>query len=163
MKKNRLFALALTAILAIGSPVVFTGCTTTSSGKKVLDPAAAEKLAPILRTSVAGAVVYGYTKDKNSVTWISVVQTALQEFVLSTNMSPSALQAKIYALPVKELKTPEAQLIITPLLSAYAAFGQQYVQAGLEEQVGWKMLAQALVDGVSDGLKGIDQIKQGAQ
>jgi lipase chaperone LimK len=160
MKKN-IVAIALALAFAVAVPATFTGCTTTSSGKKVLDPAAASKLAPILRTSVAGAVVYGYTKNPGSVAYISVVQSALQEFVLSTNMSPSALQAKIYALPVKELKTPEAQLIITPLLSAYAAFGQQYVQAGLEEQVGWKLLAQALVDGVSDGLQGIDQIKQG--
>ena len=161
MKINRLIALALTAVLGVTS-LTFTGCTTTSTGTKVLDPAAAAKFAPILRTTVAGAVVYAYSKDKNSVTYIAVIQSALQEFVLSTNMSPSALQAKIYALPVKELKTPEAQLIITPLLSAYAAFGQQYVQAGLNEQVGWKLLAQALVDGVSDGLQGVAQIKQGA-
>jgi len=159
--KNRLIALALTVIMAVAIPVTFTGCTTTPSGTKVLDPAAASKLAPILRTTTAGAVVYAYTKDKNSVAYIGVVQTALQEFLISTNMFPSALQAKIYTLPVKELKTPEAQLIITPLLSAYAAFGQQYVQAGLEEQTGWKLLAQALVDGVADGLQGIDQIKQG--
>lgn len=160
MKKN-IVAIALALAFAVAVPATFTGCTTTASGKKVLDPAAATKLAPILRTSVAGAVVYAYTKNTNSIAYISVVQTALQEFVISTNMSPSALQAKLYALPVKELKTPEAQLIMTPLLSAYAAFGQQYVQAGLAEQEGWKLLAQSLVDGVSDGLQGIGQIKQG--
>lgn len=139
---------------------LFTGCATTGSGSGGLDPQAASRLAPILRTTTAGAVIYAYSKDKNSISYISVVQVALQEFVLSTNMSPAVLQAKIRALPIKELKTPEAQLIITPLLSAYAAFGQQYVQAGLEEQVGWKMLAQALVDGVTDGMQGIDQIRQ---
>jgi len=161
MKNNLLIVSAFVVMMVVAVHVTFTGCTTAPSGTKILDPAAASNLAPILRTTTAGAVVYAYTKDKNSTLYISVIQTAIQEFVLSTNMSPSALRAKIYGLPVKELKTPEAQLIITPLLSAYAAFGQQYVQAGLAEQAGWKLLAQALVDGVADGLQGIDQIKQG--
>ena len=161
MVKNRLIVLALAAILGAAS-FTFIGCTTTGTGTTVLDPAAATKIAPVLRVTVAGAVVYAYSKDTNYVTYIAVVQVALQQFVLSTNMSPAALQAVIYALPVKELKTPEAQLIIAPLLSAYAAFGQQYVQAGLSAQAGWKLLAQALVDGVADGLQGVAQIKQGA-
>lgn len=107
---------------------------------------------------MAGAVVYAYSKDKNSVKYIAVVKTALQEFLISTNLSPSALQAKIYALPVKELKTAEAQLIITPILAAYKAYGEQYVQAGISENEGLKVLVTALVNGVDSGLQGVAQI-----
>ena len=144
--------------LALLAPV-FTGCTTTSTGKTVLDPVKVTQLAPALQTTVAGVVIYAYSRDKNSVLYLDVLKTALQEFMLSTNMSPSALQAKIYSLPVKEFKTPEAQLIITPILAAYKAFGEQYVVSGLSEQEGWKILAKALVDGLTAGLDGVRQIQ----
>jgi hypothetical protein len=138
-----------------------TGCVTTN-GTKVLDTNVVAKITPALETAVAGAVVYGYTRDHNSILYIDAVKTALQEFLLSSDMSPSALQAKIYALPIKELKTPEAQLIITPILSAYKAFGEQYVSTALNNQEGWKMLIRALVAGVDDGLAGVHQIQAGA-
>ena len=155
MKKN-MFGILLAAALSLS---FLTGCTTTTSGTKVLDPVKAAQLAPALQTSVAGAVVYAYTKDTNSVAYLQVVQTAINEFVLSGDLNPSVLQAKIYGLPIKELKTSEAQLIITPLLAAYKAFGEQYVKAGLAEQEGWKILAKALTDGINDGLSGVAQIQ----
>lgn len=156
MKKFKITTLVLAAVLSLS---LITGCTTTSTGTKVLDPVKAAQLAPALQTSIAGAVVYAYSKDKNSVKYIEVVQTAINEFVVKGDLSPSILQAKIYGLPVKELKTPEAQLIITPLLAAYKAFGEQYVKAGLAEQEGWKILANALVNGINDGLAGVKQIE----
>jgi len=156
MKQFKITSLLLAAVLSLS---LITGCTTTSTGKKVIDPVKVSQLAPALQTTIAGAVVYAYTKDKNSVKYIEVVQTAINEFVLSGDLNPSKLQAKIYSLPVKELKTPEAQLIITPLLAAYKAFGEQYVVAGLAEQEGWKLLAKALVNGINDGLAGVKQIE----
>lgn len=156
MKKIKGLSLVLAAVLSLS---FITGCTTTSTGTKVLDPVKAAQLAPALQTSIAGAVVYAYTKNTNSVKYIEVVQTAINEFVVKGDLNPSVLQAKIYGLPVKELKTPEAQLIITPLLAAYKAFGEQYVKAGLAEQEGWKLLANALVNGISDGLAGVKQIE----
>lgn len=179
--KNRLIKFGLAGIIPVllilasaTAPVVFTGCTTVSKVStnsvgvlstntfSTLDPNAISKLAPILRTTVSGATIYAYTKDTNSVTYIGVIQVALQQFILSTDLSPAALQAAIYKLPVPALKTPEAQLIITPILSAYAAFGEQYVQAGLAQQAGWKMLVQSMVDGITDGMNGIAQIQGNA-
>lgn len=158
--KKTLIALVLAAGIAVPT-ILTTGCTTTSTGDRVLDTNQVAKIAPALQTAVAGAVVYGYTRDHNSIKYIDVVKTALQEFLLSGDLNPSALQAKIYALPVKELKTPEAQLIITPILAAYKAFGEQYVIAGINQQEGWKMLIRALVAGVDDGLAGVRQIQAG--
>jgi hypothetical protein len=148
----------ITALLAVAL-FGFNGCTTTPTGHQALDPQKVAQLVPALQTTMAGTVVYAYSKDKNSVKYIDVVKTALQEFILSSDLSPSALQAKIYGLPIKELKTPEAQLIITPMLAAYKAFGEQYVKATLTEQAGWKLLVQALVDGVNAGLDGVRQIQ----
>jgi hypothetical protein len=157
--KKTLIALVLAIGLALPALISTTGCTTTSTGQNVLDTNAVSKLAPALQTAVAGAVVYGYTRDHNSVKYIDVLKTALQEFLLSGDLNPSALTAKIYALPVKELKSPEAQLIITPILAAYKAFGEQYVLAGINQQEGWKILIRALVTGIDDGLAGVRQIQ----
>ncbi len=148
----------LAAFLALS---LATGCTTTQTGSTGLDPVKVSQLAPALRASVAGAVVYAYTKDANAVKYIDVVQTALNEFILSDDLSASKLQAKIYGLPVKELKTPEAQLIITPLLAAYKAYGEQYLRASIIDQAGWRMLVKSIVDGIGDGLSGVAQIQSG--
>lgn len=148
----------LTALLALSCVI---GCTTTPTGGTGPDPVKVSQLAPALQASVAGAVVYAYTKDPNAVKYINVVQTALNEFVLSDDLSASTLQAKIYGLPVKELKTPEAQLIITPILAAYKAYGEQYLRASLTDQAGWRMLIKAIVDGIGDGLAGVAQIQSG--
>jgi hypothetical protein len=161
MKNNKILSLLLIFLTALTVPLALTGCKTTETGTKVVDPEVARRIAPAMRTAVAGAVVYAYTKDANSVKYIDVIKTALQEFILSNDLSPSSLQAKIYALPVRELKSAEAQLIITPLLAAYKAFGEDYVREGLGEQEGWKLLVKALTDGIDDGLQGVDQIKQG--
>jgi hypothetical protein len=162
-KKLLALTLALPLALLLAVPVGLTGCKSVPTGNgtntvSVLDPTIATNLAPILRSTVAGAVVYAYTKDTNSVKYIGLIQATLQQFILSTNLSPAALQVAIYKLDVPQLRTPEAALIITPILAAYAAFGQQYVQAGLAQQVGWKLLVQALVDGINDGLQGVAQI-----
>lgn len=159
--KKTIIGLSLAVALVVPALLTTTGCVTTPTGK-VLDTNAVARIAPALETAVAGSVVYAYTKDPNSIKYIDVVKTALQEFLLSGDMSPSALQTKIYALPVNELKTPEAQLIITPILAAYKAFGEQYVIAGINQQEGWKMLIRAIVAGVDDGLAGVHQIQQGA-
>ena len=157
--KKTLIALVLAIGLALPALISTTGCSTTSTGQTVLDTNAVAKLAPALQIAVAGAVIYGYTRDHNSVKYIDVLKTALQEFLLSGDLNPSALTAKIYALPVKELKSPEAQLIITPILAAYKAFGEQYVLAGINQQEGWKTLIRALVTGIDDGLAGVRQIQ----
>lgn len=162
--KKLLISAALAAAILIPAVMFTSGCTTTGTGQKILDTNQVAKIAPALETAVAGAVIYAYSRDSNSVKYLDVVQSALQEFMLSSDLSPSALQAKIYALPVKELKTPEAQLIITPILAAYKAFGQQYVQAGLGTPAaqGWLMLVQAIVNGINDGMAGVKQIQAGA-
>lgn len=154
MKFNGITGLVLAALILIAP-----GCTTTSTGKKQIDPVTAEKLAPILSGSVAGAVVYAYNKNAKTEAIVDVIHTALNEFLLTTNMSPAALQAKLYNLPVPELKTPEAQMIIAPLLAIYKGFADTQVKDKVAQDAGLKLLIQAMVDGLNQGLEGIKQMK----
>lgn len=154
MKFNIISGLFLAALILIAP-----GCTTTDTGKKQIDPVTAEKLAPILSGSVAGAVVYAYQKNPKTEAIVDVIHVALNEFLLTTNMSPAALQAKLYNLPVPELKTPEAQMIIAPLLAIYKGFADTQVKDKVSQDAGLKLLLQAMVDGLNQGLEGIRQIR----
>lgn len=157
MKKcNIIWGLCLAVLLLIGMP----GCTTTDSGKKVVDTVTAEKLAPILSGSVAGAVIYAYTRNTNTEVYVSAIRTALYEFAVSDDLSAGALQAKIYSLPIKELKKPEAQLIISPLIATYKGFADPKIKEGLKQDPGLKLLIQAMIDGLDQGLVGINEMKK---
>jgi hypothetical protein len=160
MKENKFIVLAL-ALALTATAAVFTGCTTTPTGGPALDPQKASKIAPIVQTSASSAVVYAYTKNTNTVLYADVIMVAIKDLIVTGNLEPAVLQAKLYALPIKELKTAEAQLILTPLLSAYKAYGEEYVRNGLVSQEGWKILSSALVNGLQDGIAGVAQIKAG--
>lgn len=157
MKKfNTLFRGALVGCLIC---ILSVGCITNDSGKKVIKPETAEALAATLTASVSGAVVYGYSKDKNTALYVDTIKTALQEFLLTDDLSAGALQAKLYALPIEKLKTPEAQLIIAPIIGAYKAFADERVKAGIRDNEGLQILVKAIVDGCEVGLQSIQQIE----
>ena len=148
-----------TLVMAVLFTGCFSGCTTTETGRRVVDPVVADKVAPVLTGSVAGAVVYAYTRDKNSEKYLGALKTALQEFLVSDDLSASALQARLYNLPIKELKTPEAQLIIAPLLGAYRAIADQIVKDKTKTDPGLQRLVTALIAGLDEGLNAIAAIK----
>lgn len=152
MKLKLITGLILAALIAL-TP----GCSTT--GNKPIDAVTAEKLAPILSGSVAGAVVYAYQKNPKTEVIVDTVAVALEQFLLSTNLSPAALQATLYNLPVAELKTPEAQLVIAPLLAIYQGFADKQVKEKINNDPGLKLLIQSMVDGLKQGKAAIQQMK----
>jgi len=102
--------------------------------------------------------VYAYTKNTNSVNYVSMIRTALNEFLISTNLSGAELQAKLYALNIPELRTGEAQLIMGPLIGAYKAYADKYVKAGIYSDPSLVKLVQALIDGLDQGLLSVNAI-----
>lgn len=159
MKFNK-WTLLLVAVLGLSLGPI--GCVTNQSGKTVVDPVTAAKLAPVLQATASSAVVFAYSKDTNCVAYLDAVRAAVQEFALQDSLTPGLLQAKINALPIKALKTPSAQLVISPLLSIYQAFFSQYVQAGLSDNTGLRTLLSALVQGIADGQQSIKLIQESA-
>jgi len=154
MMNKILSSLALSILLLLP-----TSCTTTATGTHQVDPAIADKVAPVLTSAVAGAVVYAYTKDPNSEKYLSVLKVALQEFLVSDDLSAVALQVKIYSLPIKELKTAEAQLLIAPLLGAYRAVADPIVKTKTKNDPGLQRLVTALIAGLDEGLNAVATIK----
>lgn len=135
--------------------LLFSSCTTTSTGKKTIDPNTADKIAPILAASAASAVVYAYNRDPNSALYIAAVRSFLFEFLESTNLNATELQSKLSDLPIKELKTEVAQLIIAPVIASYKSFGEQLARNGYNNHEGLRLLVRALIDGVGVGLQTI--------
>lgn len=144
MKKT--IPILLAAVLCCG--FLATGCATSESGKRVVSLQKAQDIAPALAASVSGAVLYGASKDPNAVRYAGAVKEALRQFILSDDMAPAKLQAAITALPIKELKTPEAQMLMTPIFLSYKVFADQRVKAGLTDNEGLKVLVQAVIDGI---------------
>ncbi len=158
MKKiNQMLAAVLCCGL-LASVVLTPGCATSATGKKVIDVQKASDLAPALAATVSAAVIYGQSRDANTVAYAGAVKTALREFILSTNLSPANLQAAITALPYSDLKKPEAQMLMLPVFTAYKVFVEQRAKAGLQDNEGLKVLVQAMIDGIQAGQ---DAVKAG--
>lgn len=153
MKWNTITGLFLAALI-----LAMPGCTTTGG----LNQNTADKIAPILAGSVAGAVVYAYTRNPQTEVYVGTIRAALYEFTLSTNLNPANLQAVLFNLPIPELKKPEAQLIMSPILATYAAFWDQTVKSGVDKNPGMKTLITAMISGLDQGLIGIANIKNPA-
>lgn len=128
------------------------GCTTTPNGGTTINTNVAQKLSGVLTVAVSGAVVYGYSQNPATIKYLDAVKTCLYEFLEADNLSAANLQAKIAALPINELHTAEAQLIITPLIMSYRAFGQELVRNGYQENLGLRILVKALIDGLNEGI-----------
>lgn len=146
---KKLFALVTTAA------VILTGCVTNQQGQRVIDPDKVSKIAPALQSLVAGAVIYGYSKDTNTVAYAGVVRAAVNEFIIAGNLDPLVLQQKINELPLPALKTPQAQLIIVPVLVGYKAYAEELVRNNVDPNQGLKILASSLVQGIDAGLSSV--------
>lgn len=130
----------------------FTGCVTAPTGPPVAgDTDHISKLAPALRSATSGAIIYACMKSQKAPSYLPTIKAAISEFGNGVDLSSKALRAKINALPFPELKTLEAQLIITPVLSAYEAYGEQYVRVGIPLSEGFKTLLKAISAGIEDG------------
>jgi hypothetical protein len=149
----------LLVVCAVGVMVLLPGCKTTETGGKTIDKDIALKAAPVIAAAVSGAVIYAYSRDTNSVAYIGLARVTLEQFLEADDLSAGALQAALYGLPIKELRTPEAQLIITPVLAAYKAFAEQIVREGYRKDEGLRTLVRALIDGLDVGLRGVMTIK----
>ncbi len=156
--KSGLTSLCLVTVMLLAlPPLLTTGCATSASGKRVVDVQKAQDIAPALAATVSGAVIYGQTRDGNTVFYAGAIKAALREFIVSNDLSPANLQVAISALPIRELKQPEAQLLMTPVFTAYKVYVDQRAKAGLRDNEGLRVLIQAMIDGIEAGEQAIRQ------
>lgn len=146
----------VTAFLAAVIIIPITGCATTSGGGgQAVDTDKISKLVPALKATVSGAVIYAQSKDANTIKRLPHIKTAVAQFANGIDLSAASLRLMINALPIPELKTLEAQLIITPVIALYDAYGAEYVKSGIAPSAGFKMLLEAIRDGIEEGEAGI--------
>ena len=145
MKTKRcLLAVLLCAFLAS------TGCVTLPNG--TIDPKTIQKSAIVLKTATASAVVIALDKDKkNARKYADLAKTILDSLLVETNStySPAVLQAKMSALPIKELQSPEAKVAIFSALGLYEAFYGDYVR----NRIAGKQNAVLFITAMRDGVK----------
>jgi hypothetical protein len=146
------------AVALIASVMLTQGCAASAAGRKVIEVQKAKDIAPALAATVSGSVIYGYSKDENVLVYAGAVKEALKQFIVAEDLQPAALQAAITALPMKELKTPEVQLVMGPIFASYKVFAEQRVKDGLKDNEGLRVLVQAMIDGIDAGQDAIRTI-----
>lgn len=139
----------LAALAALCS--ILSGCATSGGFSNATPEQKASLLAPALSASVAGAVVYAHSKDPDAARYLMLIGEVLNQFALEKELAPAKLQAALSRLPVKELKTVEAQLIMAPILAAYGAFYDQRVKEGIDANPSLRILIRALAEGLRAG------------
>ena len=92
-------------------------CGTSAKGGHLFDGqdngvAIASTASVALQAAVAGGVQYAVSKDAKAEDYVRVVRTFLYEFLEADNLSAGKLQKGLNDLPIRELQTDEAKLII---------------------------------------------------
>lgn len=149
----------LASLAAIGF-LLSTGCRTTSSTdgttatkSRWSDPVFVENTAYFVKATVANGVVIASGEDKNAASYASLIREVLVQVRGSKDYTPGNLERAIKAVPVKELKSKYAPLIITDLLLAYELYFGQIVRDKINTSVAAKLI-DAAVAGIDLGLIG---------
>lgn len=133
---------------------LLTGCVTTQPNQPAISPETIQKSAIILKTTVASAVTLAIEKSDgpNARKYAEMGEAVLNTLLVSTNAAdfhPKNVQDKLTALPIKELKSPEAKVAIFGALGLYEAFYGDYVRLRISGNTNAVIFLTAMRDGVS--------------
>lgn len=152
--------LVLSGILSLGALGVGTGALLSGcQSAPEVTVEKAEKIAALLKGTAASGVVLAYTKDPNSTPYFKAAGAALALFVTGSDLSPAALQQALQETSVRELKTPEAALVMNTILGVYEVFWGDALRAQVAANPQLKIALQGLVDGLMQGVREVEDIK----
>jgi hypothetical protein len=143
MKINAFLAIILSAVL-----ITTSGCITTGKPGSGFDSDKAAKAAIVLKSTARSAVYYAHSKDTNALTYVNLAIAVVDKFLTQDDLSPTALTDAMREIPVRELKSVEAQLAINTIEMTYEIFWGDYLRSHLS---GNEPLMIAL-SGLRDGL-----------
>lgn len=140
--KNKLMSLAiLTSMLA------FTGCTTTSTGSKTVDPAILRIVSQ--EAAAVGSTVWlqGHPNDRQAFT---LARTSLRALIATGTGSPADLQAALASLPITQLQGSGGAVIVSGAVVLLDAAGRQLT--ALDKKQVWSSYVLPIAQGLEAGL-----------
>lgn len=99
-----------------------SGCRTVSNTNQV----DISTIAAAIKGVAHSATLYAVRKDPKSASYLRAVANGLGTFASQTNHDPASLQAFLDGLPIKQLQTPEAQLAVSIITTAYEVYWIRY-------------------------------------
>lgn len=140
--KRHITILAAVCLLAI-SPTIFTGCAT-------LPPTAVQRAATLTKLAAyIGTAEFLRTHPESRLAF-ELATVELDRLALATTYDWVDVMAVIHRLPVKELQSPQARLIITAATLVLEEYGAAPVSLDRMDQ--WRPIVIALRDGIRLGL-----------
>lgn len=128
-----------------------TGCTTTQTGSKTVDPAILRLVAQ--EAAAVGSTVWlqGHPNDREAFT---LARTSLRALIATGTGSPADLQAALASLPISQLQGSGGAVIVSGAVVLLDAAGRQLT--ALDSKQIWSgyvlPVAQGLEAGLSQGL-----------
>lgn len=155
--KKYIIALTLAAVVAVG----LSGCATTGNQPSPdITPERLEKTTILLKGSVRAGLLLVIEKNATAKDYVCLAGETLNLVLsTSTDYTPGTLEARLYKLPVKDLKKAEVQLAVSTILTAYEIYYADYV-AG---RVNGNQVAKALLTALRDGAQGACAFAEGGQ
>jgi hypothetical protein len=141
MKKFKPILLGMALIAAI----ITTGCATTAPGN--LDKAT--KTAIVLKSTARSAIFYANSKDPvNTKVAVDLAIATMNTFLQRDDLSPTALEVAFRNIPIRELRSVEAQLAINTLQMTYEVFWADQIRQNISSNA----VAVTVLTGLRDGL-----------
>lgn len=139
----------LTTILALTLSLV--GCTTTSTGQKVVDPAVLELIAQ--SASSTGAIFWlaDHPEDRDK---FELARKSLKTLIATGNGNAADLQAALAALPIKQLQGDKGVIIVSSAVTVLTLAGKELAKLDKGQVYSLYVLpvAQGLLDGLDQAL-----------
>ena len=126
-----------------------TGCVTTSSGNKAVDPAVLELVAEDA-AAIGGSTFLQANPQYRPA--FQLARTSLKALLAAGNGTPADLKAALDSLPIAQLKGNQGAVIVSSAVTLIDIAGRQ-LQAADKQQV-WASYVQPIATGL---LAGLDQ------
>lgn len=137
---------ALAAIII--STCIFIGCASTPGGTGGFDLDKAQKTSIILKSTARSAVFYAASQDSNAPKYLNLAIESVNKFLIGTNLSPDSLQTALRGIPIKELRSVEAQIAINAIDLTYELFWSDWVKQKIASNEPLLIVLTGLRDGL---------------
>ena len=131
--------------------ILFTGCTTTSTGQKVVDPTVLQAIAQSAAST--GSYIYLQSNPQDRDKFV-IAQKALQALIASGSGNVAQLQSALSTLPIKQLQGTQGAVIVANAVTLINIASKELTKLDTNQVASVYVLpiAQGLLDGLTQTL-----------
>lgn len=132
--------------------ISFAGCTTTSTGQKVVDPVLLQAIAQSAAATGASFWLQDHANDREQ---FDMARKSLRALIATGNGSAADLQAALQSLPIKQLQGQKGVIIVSSAVTVLTIAGKELAKLDKGQVYSLYVLpvAQGLLDGLDQALQ----------